>query len=1178
MKKAFKKVVSLMLVAMMFSGIAMTGVTAFAAESFTENGFIYAVIDETATITGYEDTLTGDVVIPETLGGYPVTAVGKEAFKFCTMTSLYIPAGVTSIDGYPYINHYGALYGCSDLEKITVDKNNPVYSNDEYGVLFTQTEEGRFLSLFPQECKAYNYVVPDDVEEIDCYAFYNCDTIRSVDTGYSARRIGLNTFFACDNLVQVTFGDGMEIIGTDAFSSCDKLRNVTFSDGVSEIHTHAFENCDGLKELNLPRGLTHFDDLALFGCSSIEKITVDPRCENFESDEHGVLYGAGKTELVKFPPASKLTSYDVPDSVTYIRGFAFGFEAKNIEKVTIGSGVELVGSLAFSDCESLEEVVFENGTKPLTFYNEVFTYCERLRNVVLPDNLTTVRYNDIFDGCTALESVTVGTGLTQVKFLSSPKREGCSFLGWYVNGEKFGSPYEKGSERVTFVAQYDPMKYAVTLDGEGGVFDNKKNQVFTSFAQGEEITGLSVPVKDGFVFDGWDGMPENGTMPAESITLKAKWAADEASDKSLSIRLQTCYFNEETKEWTPTTGVAEEEALKLRIYIDTNYYTGGGKFLIFYPDQKFGDNYEVGKTYPLGFNTASGSSAAETGATGTFTVLDPEDPMIKELADGGYIEENNVGDYWALLAEFSFSDYLPKCKKISGDDWFAEIDFKMMYNRLGAYEEFRIYDSTVCSPENPNGYIDVSVGTENGKVFDAASMSEVKVNTTTEKAVCNGQICCSFLAGEGRFKEGTWNFHVFNRIGGKVKVPNDPTREGYTFAGWGDKNFMPVEVPEFTPRDSVAFYAIWVPNDYNAAFYLANGGALYDAKTVVFGEIIEAPEPPVLEGMIFKGWSDAEGRLLDSGYTMPADGVDFFAVWETAKYTVTYNIGKEKEEFTVDFNASVPQPDMSAYSGAELLGWLNADGNEVSIPATMPSKNLEFTAKLRYVSRSEAFDVTATYDEDCFSEDASLSIKEVGGVNEAGGIYMPKDEIYTPLGFFNIKMVNGEDKPVQPNNGKKVKLRFPIPAGYTDRDEYLITHWFTGGGREQFSNVDKGPKIGKAVIENGYIIIEVGQFSEFAIHVKSRASVTKLPSKTSYYYRENINLSGIELEVMAADGTVEKVTDTSKMTVSGYDYSKVGTQTVTVEYEGSKVSFDVEVSYAWWQWIIRILFLGIFWY
>ena len=50
------------------------------------------------------------------------------------------------------------------------------------------------------------------------------------------------------------------------------------------------------------------------------------------------------------------------------------------------------------------------------------------------------------------------------------------------------------------------------------------------------------------------------------------------------------------------------------------------------------------------------------------------------------------------------------------------------------------------------------------------------------------------------------------------------------------------------------------------------------------------------------------------------------------------------------------------------------------------------------------------------------------------------------------------------------------------------------------------------------------------------------------------------------------------MNASGFSADKEGTQTVTVEYSGFRTAFSVTVSYAWWQWIIRILLLGFLWY
>ena len=93
--------------------------------------------------------------------------------------------------------------------------------------------------------------------------------------------------------------------------------------------------------------------------------------------------------------------------------------------------------------------------------------------------------------------------------------------------------------------------------------------------------------------------------------------------------------------------------------------------------------------------------------------------------------------------------------------------------------------------------------------------------------------------------------------------------------------------------------------------------------------------------------------------------------------------------------------------------------------------------------------------------------------------------------------------------------------------------------------------------------------------VKS-VSVLTPPTKTSYIYKEKLDTTGLKLFVTYSDGSTETVKSGYK--VSHETMTKTGAQTITVTYEGCTAQFGVDVSYTWWQWIIMILFLGIFWY
>ena len=70
--------------------------------------YVYAIIDGGATITKYTGN-DEDVAVPDMLGGYPVTAIGNEAFQFCrSPVNVNIPEGVTKIGKQ-------AFYSCKNL-------------------------------------------------------------------------------------------------------------------------------------------------------------------------------------------------------------------------------------------------------------------------------------------------------------------------------------------------------------------------------------------------------------------------------------------------------------------------------------------------------------------------------------------------------------------------------------------------------------------------------------------------------------------------------------------------------------------------------------------------------------------------------------------------------------------------------------------------------------------------------------------------------------------------------------------------------------------------------------------------------------------------------------------------------------------------------------------------------
>ena len=98
---------------------------------------------------------------------------------------------------------------------------------------------------------------------------------------------------------------------------------------------------------------------------------------------------------------------------------------------------------------------------------------------------------------------------------------GHTFKGWYDNENLTGSPVtaiggtETGNKE--YWAKWEINQYTITVKPENGKADITITQDY-----GTNITAPADPTREGYTFMGWDReIPE--TMPAENITLKARW-------------------------------------------------------------------------------------------------------------------------------------------------------------------------------------------------------------------------------------------------------------------------------------------------------------------------------------------------------------------------------------------------------------------------------------------------------------------------------------------------------------------------------------------------------------------------------------------------------------------------------------------------------------------------------
>ena len=119
--------------------------------------------------------------------------------------------------------------------------------------------------------------------------------------------------------------------------------------------------------------------------------------------------------------------------------------------------------------------------------------------------------------------------------------------------------------------------------------------------------------------------------------------------------------------------------------------------------------------------------------------------------------------------------------------------------------------------------------------------------------------------------------------GTAITAPANPTKTGYTFAGW-DKT-----IPSTMPAGDMTITAQWQVNQYTITFKPENGGQDIVIKQD-YGTAITAPANPTKTGYTFAGWD----KTIPS--TMPAGDMTITARWTENRVIVIIRPDDSKDE------------------------------------------------------------------------------------------------------------------------------------------------------------------------------------------------------------------------------------------------------------------------------------------
>jgi len=327
-----------------------------AAEQYAD--FTYVSDGTSVTITKHSGRGAA-AIIPASIDGLPVAAIGDRAFHSCeALEHVLIPDSVRTIGDHAFVSCYGLT----------------------------------------------NIVIPDGVTRIGEAAFWDCDGLVSITIGRNVVAIEKNAFLMCGDLANLSFGGKLKTIGEGAFSECGLAGNVALPDSITTIGDNAFSKCRWLKGVSIGRNLTTLGRGVLSSCGQLADIEVDPGNPSFDSAD-GVLFDKCGATLIRYP-GGKAGPYTMPDSVKAIGERAFS-GCESLTSVAFSTNLEFIGKHALSKCDRLTCVTIPDSVHTLAdwaFYN-----CRRLAKVFISEGVTRIG-GCAFSDCNSLEAITVSPG------------------------------------------------------------------------------------------------------------------------------------------------------------------------------------------------------------------------------------------------------------------------------------------------------------------------------------------------------------------------------------------------------------------------------------------------------------------------------------------------------------------------------------------------------------------------------------------------------------------------------------------------------------------------------------------------------------------------------------------------------------------------------------------------
>ena len=722
------------------------------------------------------------------------------------------------------------------------------------------------------------------------------------DNGVS---ISAGKFYKADEtLVIPSEHDGVPVtaIAAGGFRKHGEIREVVLPDGLIEIGKNAFENCKNLESVSFadtPVSASDFVTVPRLASSGAESKTGASRLEIIGA---GAFRGCKKLTDVPLPDGlkvigddafrgcSRLTAADLPEGLTYIGDEAFA--DSGLISVTIPESVATIGRNAFENCNGLTEIrVVDRDEIPAEWDK---TWSGNATDNIVCSLRVWLDFTSTDDSESSRSQVVV-----QGKEYSFPipSRAGYTFEGWrrgktLLTDSKGASlsvwSYDDGG---TATPSFTPKLNTVVFNGNGATAGKTSSQKLYT----DETAELAPNVfsRTGYTFIGWSKTVGGEVLYTDGaqITMSA--------DQTLNLYA--------VWQGDPTT-----------LYLNSNGGTGETVTVT----ARTGDSVSLPSvSYSRTGYTLSGWSSASNG-TATYSV-------------NGFYRMGTASDYslYAVWSPVTYSiDYSLGGGTVSGNPTSYTIRTGDITLKNPTRDGYSFAGWTGTDVASPSTSVTIPTGSTGARSYTANW-------TPTVYSI-------SYDLGGGTVSGNPTSYTI--RTGFTL---NNPTRVGYSFAGWTGTGVASPSTSVTVSTGSTGnrtYTANWTPNTGTLRFLPNGGSGEMEDLTITSGAALTLPATAFSRlGYSFAGWALSEiGSVAYADEASVSLAVNegeelvLYALWTPTVYSISYDldggtVSGNPSSYTVETDAfTLTSPTRDGYTFA---GWTGTDVASPSTSVTIPT-------------------------------------------------------------------------------------------------------------------------------------------------------------------------------------------------------------------------------------------------